>query len=139
MIDFRKLIYRSLTQRQEILDWVATLDNGLPNISTNVTTNAIFPMIVLTEINTLDAVSSGNNIVDVYETFWEISLFNRVKGFSKIKKIIDEEMHGLGFSLYGTFEDVNQDTKITEISLKYKQTISQETFNTLEKNINIWR
>lgn len=87
MIDFRKLIYRSLTQRQEILDWVATLDNGLPNISTNVTTNAIFPMIVLTEINTLDAVSSGNNIVDVYETFWEISLFNRVKGFSKIKKI----------------------------------------------------
>ncbi|MBS4762112.1 hypothetical protein KG089_05185 [Carnobacteriaceae bacterium zg-ZUI252] len=136
MIDFRKIIRKSLLDNEVVLDFLAKI-NGVPNLSFNAVTNAKYPLIVYTEINTIDAISSGNNVVDVYETRWQVSIFSEKGANYKVKNAVDEQMHKIGFKLYGTIEMVEPDTKINHTVLRYSQTISKETFETLEKQLNI--
>lgn len=137
MIDFRKIIREALLKNQTINDFVAKLGD-VPNLSFNISTNAKYPMIVYSEINTSEVVSSGNNIAEVYDTRWQISIFSEKGVNYKVKQAIDEQMHQIGFKLYRTMDFVEEKTKIQHTYLSYSQTISKETFESLQNNIEIW-
>lgn len=137
MIDFRKIIRTALLSNDTIVNFLAKIDD-VPNLSFNAVTNAKYPLIVYSEINVSDSVSSGNNIVDVYDVRWQISIFSERGANYKVKAAVDEQMHKIGFRLYGSVDLIEPDTKINHTVLRYSQTISKETFETLEKNINIW-
>lgn len=137
MIDFRKIIRESLLDNFEISEFLSKVGD-VPNISYNIATNAKYPMIVYSEINTSELLSSGINTPEVYETRWQVAVFSENGQNYKVKQAIDNQMRKIGFTLYRTADFVEEKTKIQHTYLGYSQVISTETFKSLENNIDIW-
>ncbi|MBF0780512.1 MULTISPECIES: hypothetical protein [unclassified Granulicatella] len=131
MLDFRFLIRKALLSDTEIVDWVDK-PHGIPNISVNAVTNAVYPLIIYRPISVQD-MRYADDYVDTYEARWEVSLFSKKGVPPKITEKVDLAMRTIGFGLYNSYEFVDQDTKVTHVILKYMQTLDRETFESLTK------
>lgn len=131
MLDFRFLIHKVLLSDTEIVGWVEKTQ-GIPNISANSVTNAVYPLIIYRPVSVQD-MGYADDYVDTYEARWEVSLFSKKGVPPKITEKVDVAMRKIGFGLYNSYEFVNQDTKVTHVILKYVQTIDRESFESLTK------
>lgn len=134
MIDMRFLIRETLLQSEKVVDGVSKLNNCMPNISVNATTNAIYPLIIYREVSTEDRVMSDDEI-EVYETRWEVSIFAEHGIDPDLKNAVDEAMHNIDFILYNSYEFTDVTTNVTHVIMKYRQTLTTEMYEMLKQRL----
>lgn len=136
LFDIEIIIQQALLQNEKIVEYVAKINGGYPNIGANRTPQGVFPLIEYHQIYGSDGMFGDDNVLSRQYSF-QIGIYTERQDYQKIQNELDSAMRDAGFTCYNDYTYAVDSTKVIHRIFSYTITVTKESYAELLKKYKI--